>query len=53
MTLVERLIAKEKDSLVGWLAEVKEQNGQLQQQIDTNNAIIADWEKELAELESL
>ena len=53
MTLIERLIAREKASYKLWIAEIKEQNGQLTAQLDSNLATLAAWEKELAELESL
>lgn len=53
MTLIERLVQKEIDSYKLWIAEIKENNGQLTAQLDSNLVTLAEWEKELAELESL
>lgn len=53
MSLVESLIKREIYNYNLWLAEAREQNGQLQEQMDANVALITQWEAELAELESL
>ena len=52
-TLLEAIIAREKANYKLWIAEIKENNGQLSAQLDSNLATLDTFEKELSELESL